>query len=142
MEPDHGNGAGDVADLRLRIPAVTTELTALRHAMTDWANKTPLDPDQVEAVRLASYEAAANVVEHAYQHRGAGPLTLDAVCRPQLGTVTVSITDKGRWRPVRVDESSPRGRGLPIIHALTDDTQITAGPTGTTIRMHWNLGTS
>lgn len=121
------------------MPAVAVELPSLRQTLTRWAERTPLRSEQVEALRLASYEAAANVVEHAYLPDRAGRLGLEATCRLRQHTVTVMITDQGRWRPKSVDPESSRGRGLSLIHALADSVDITSGPAGTTVRMTWTL---
>lgn len=133
-----GDASCDIADLRVQVPAAATELAPLRRAITEWAQRTPLHPEQIDAVRLASYEAAANVVEHAYSN-GAGSLNLEASCSIRRRAVTVAVADKGRWRPATVDPRSSRGRGLPLIRALSDDVEITTGAAGTTVRMRWNL---
>src|SRR5690349_23150537 len=88
-----------VEDFRVRVLALAAELRPLRHALTDWARRTPLRPEQVDSLQLASDEAAANVVEHAYSAGRSGVLRLEATCRLDPGLVTVTVTDQGRWRP-------------------------------------------
>ena len=139
VQPGPGDLGCAVGDLRVRVPALAVELRPLRQAVTEWAYRTPLRPEQVEAVRLASDEAAANVVEHAYPGDRTGTLDLAATCRLDRGIVTVTVTDHGRWRPATVDPHSTRGRGLPLIRALTDTVAFSAGPAGTTVRMTWTL---
>lgn len=88
---------------------------------------------------MASDEAAANIVEHAYTAERTGPLELDAICRLRRGIVTVTVTDHGQWRPPTADPRSTRGRDLPMIRALADTVWVTTSPTGTTVRMTWTL---
>ena len=60
-----------VPDLRYRdVPADAHCLIALRHALSRWAIRAGMIPEQVEVLTLASYEALADVVTHAY--RGGG----------------------------------------------------------------------
>jgi serine/threonine-protein kinase RsbW len=140
VDPDRVDAGCDVADLHLAaVPAVATTLTAVRRALADWATGTPLRPEQVEAVCLASYEALANVVEHAYRPGRPGVLDVHAACRTQSGTVTVTVIDHGRWLPRTVGMNSLRGRGLPLIHGLADHADITTGAAGTTVRMTWTI---
>lgn len=138
-QPQAGHAGCAVDDLQLRMPALVAQLRPLRQALTEWAHYTPLRSEQVEALRLACDEAAANVVEHAYSGNHTGTLELDAICRLRRGVVTVTVTDHGRWRPAMIDPRSTRGRGLLLIRALTDTMHVSTGPTGTTVRMTWTL---
>jgi serine/threonine-protein kinase RsbW len=138
-QPRAGNDGCAVDDLRLRVPALAAQLRPLRRALTEWAHYTPLRPEQVEALRLACDEAAANVVEHAYSGNQTGTLGLDAICRLRRGVVTVTVIDHGQWRPAVIDPRSTRGRALLLIRALTDTMQVSTGPTGATVRMTWTL---
>jgi anti-sigma regulatory factor (Ser/Thr protein kinase) len=61
------------------------------------------DAEQVDDLGLAAYEAMANVVDHAYDRPG-GVFDLHA-CRSG-DTVTVSVTDHGRWSRRRTARSS------------------------------------
>jgi serine/threonine-protein kinase RsbW len=114
-------------------------LASVRYAVTEWAGRTPLTPEQLEAVRLATYEAAANVVEHAYCDGQVGVLELDAACRLRQRKVTISVHDHGQWRQATVEPRALRGRGLLLIRRLADFARITTGPAGTTVHMAWAL---
>jgi anti-sigma regulatory factor (Ser/Thr protein kinase) len=54
-------------------------------------------------------------------------------------TLTVTVTDHGAWR-----ESDPgteqlrRGRGIPLMEALTDRVTVDSSPTGTRVCLEWN----
>jgi len=93
-----------------------------------------MDVEQVEALTLASYEALANVVTHAYPN-GEGAFDLRA--NADTERVEVTITDHGQWHAPGPDPLRLHGRGLPLIHTLTDDAEITCGPEGTVVRLAW-----
>ncbi|GAB3575408.1 ATP-binding protein [Amycolatopsis endophytica] len=126
--------AGDHRLHRL-VPARSHNATSLRHALTRWAHEVKLPDDTAEAMALATYEAMVNVVTHAYPARADGSLELSAELRGNAVDVTVS--DRGRWLPPAEDPGPLHGRGLPLIHALSDRAEVAPGPGGTTVRMRW-----
>ena len=125
-------------DLHVRVPAVAGRLTGLRHALAEWAERAGLAPADREALTLASYEAMANTVEHAYAGRLQGVLDLRAVRDPAEGRVVVTVTDYGQWKAPPADPGT-RGRGLPLIRGLTPNAAITPSARGTTVSMSWPL---
>lgn len=125
-------------DLHYRVPAAAARLTGLRHALAEWAERSGLSQEDREALILASYEAMANSVEHAYSGELEGVLDLRAVRDTEAGLVTVTVTDYGRWRPPPIDPGS-RGRGLPLIRGLTTAADITPSEQGTTVSMSWPI---
>lgn len=131
---------GDVreGDLHIRVPAVANRLAGLRRTLAAWAERVGLAPADREALTLASYEAMANSVEHAYAGELDGVLDLRAKCDPDQGRAIVTVTDYGQWRPPPEDPG-PRGRGLALIRGLTAAAAITPSSTGTTVSMSWLL---
>lgn len=125
-------------DLHVRIPAVAGRLTGLRHALAEWAERAGLPVADREALTLASYEAMANTVEHAYAGQLEGVLDIRAVRDPTQGRVVVTVTDYGQWKPPPSDPGI-RGRGLPLIRGLTPTAAITPSARGTTVSMSWPL---
>ena len=125
-------------DLHVRVPAVAGRLTGLRHALSEWAERCGLDAQDREALTLASYEAMANSVEHAYAGRLQGVLDLRAERDHAERRVVVTVTDYGQWRPPPSNPGT-RGRGLPLIRGLTPDSTIRPSPHGTTVSMSWPL---
>ncbi|WP_304116984.1 ATP-binding protein [Mycolicibacterium bacteremicum] len=99
-----------------------------------------LDPEKSSDVLLAVYEALANAAEFAYVGAGQpGLMHLKADYDSGLGSLTVTVSDEGRWRTK--DESmvsTARGRGLPLIHALADGADIDTTATGTSVRLRWD----
>ncbi|MGN7779434.1 ATP-binding protein [Mycolicibacterium sp. 22603] len=113
----------------------------LREEFAAWLrNHFQLDPEKSSDVLLAVYEALANAAEFAYVSAPKpGLMHMHAAYDPHGDSLQVTITDEGVWRTK--DESmvdSARGRGLPLIHALSDRADIDTTPTGTSVRLEWD----
>lgn len=121
--------------------AVADRASALRVALSDWLTSLGVNRDRVYDVVLATYEALANAVEHAYtSDSDPGTLDLHVQCVPSTGWIEVIICDHGSWAVHAPD--STRGRGVPLMHALADSTAVTSDHDGTTVRMVWDALTS
>jgi len=125
-------------DLHFRVPAVPGRLAGLRHALAEWARRVGLSDEDVEALVLASYEAMANTVEHAYRDERHGVLDLRGRVDDERGRVVVTVTDYGQWQPPE-PSGGLRGRGLSLIQGLTTTATITPTTGGTTVTMFWPL---
>jgi serine/threonine-protein kinase RsbW len=125
-------------DLHFRVPAVPSRLADLRHALAEWAARIGLPDEDTEALVLASYEAMANSVEHAYRDQTEGILDLRARVDDAQSRVVVTVTDYGRWKPPRMS-GGLRGRGLSLIRGLTSTSTVTPTTGGTTVTMIWPL---
>ncbi len=130
---DRLRGPRPVPDLHHRLPAVATRLPPLRQALTDWAHHAGLSAERIDAITLATTEAMANVVRHAYDTIG----ILDLHATNTGRQVTVTVTDYGHWKSPRQPRDRFAGRGVLLIHALTDHARITTTAEGTTVRMTW-----
>lgn len=113
-----------------------SELSQVRRELTSWARHAGLDQDMTDAVTLSVYEALANTVEHAYREEGRGPVEVNAVRTGR--SVTLTVTDHGRWRTPDQD-GMIRGRGLTLIRKLGSYADVAGTATGTTVRMTWRL---
>ncbi|WP_326836427.1 ATP-binding protein [Amycolatopsis rhabdoformis] len=122
--------------LHLHQAARVRDASTLRFALVGWARNCDLPPDLIADLELAAYEALINASEHAYAAGTTGTLDLRAHC--DAGAVHVTVTDHGRWRP-RPAPDPRRGRGLPLIHLLSDHAEVTPAPGGTTVAMTWRL---
>jgi anti-sigma regulatory factor (Ser/Thr protein kinase) len=98
-----------------------------------------LDATRAGDLVLAIYEALANSAEFAYlgaDHAG----TMDVHARYDATEfkITVTVSDRGTWRS---SGSRPRtlsrGRGIPLMRALSDHSSIDATDHGTNVRMVW-----
>jgi anti-sigma regulatory factor (Ser/Thr protein kinase) len=84
-------------------------------------------------VVLAVNEALANTAEFAYlQNGGAGTIDVEAV--RDGAVLTITVTDRGCWRePNPATQNRARGRGIPLMRALSDNVTIDTSPLGTTV---------
>ncbi len=104
--------------------------------IAEWARAAGMAQDSVDDLVLATYEALANVADHAYPD-GSGDAWVEAE-RSAQGELTVVVTDSGRWRPPPTDPGL-RGRGMALISALAERVAVTRGDNGTTVVMHWRV---
>jgi serine/threonine-protein kinase RsbW len=121
-------------------PADADRASELRRELGDWLNELGVDPDRAYDVVLATYEAIANSVEHAYRdHTDRGTLDIRVLCGAQ-GRIDVKVTDRGDWATRNSDPN--RGRGVPLMRALADTAAVTSDQNGTTVHMIWDaIGT-
>jgi len=128
----------EAEDLGFCVPAASERLHQLRQALMAWARRVGLAAEAVSDLVLATYEAMANVVDHAYRDCSSGLLNLHARADRTHRTVTVTVTDYGRWRPPQQGPTL-RGRGLALIRGLAQHTEIRPGQDGTTVAMTYRM---
>jgi serine/threonine-protein kinase RsbW len=110
-------GDADSVGLQRSYPAIATSVPSARHAITDFAAAAGIRDEQLDAVRLASSEALANVVMHAYPGK-MGQLHVTA--RVACGELWVLIADDGCG--MQAERDSPGlGLGLAVISQMTED---------------------
>ncbi len=115
---------------RRTFPADAQELATIRAELREWLERSGLPTETREDVVLACTEAATNAIEHAYIGRG-GDIQITA--ESEDGWLEVAVSDQGRWRHPRPDDS--RGRGLDLVRAVIEDIDVERGEEGTTVRM-------
>jgi anti-sigma regulatory factor (Ser/Thr protein kinase) len=116
--------------LRLELPADPTVLAALRQSLRAWLEEAGAGADDAYDVLVATTEAAANAVEHAY-----GPVDATFEVETRVngdGKVEIFVRDSGSWRPPR---GQNRGRGTLLMQELMDEFEVTTGESGTEVRM-------
>ena len=98
------------------------------------------DDGRFSDVVLAVNEALANAAEFAYlQQHGMGLIDVEAVRDRTAATLTVTITDQGCWRePDPAKQGRVRGRGIPLMRALSDDVTIDTSALGTTVCLRFD----
>lgn len=110
-------------DLALDLPADAGRLADVRSEVDAWARTVGIEARERAALVLAASEAVTNSIEHAYAGTSAGRIRVDA--RLRRTTVTLGISDDGRWQPPAPDPGD-RGRGLSMVASsglrLTVDT--------------------
>jgi anti-sigma regulatory factor (Ser/Thr protein kinase)/putative methionine-R-sulfoxide reductase with GAF domain len=119
--------------LRVRFAADPRILSQMRRMLSRWLREQGAQPDEVDAITLASGEACANAIEHAYAP-GVAYFELEALHAD--GLVTVAVRDAGRWRAPR---GTNRGRGLKIIAAAVDELDLHTTDAGTELVMRRRL---
>jgi anti-sigma regulatory factor (Ser/Thr protein kinase)/putative methionine-R-sulfoxide reductase with GAF domain len=122
-------------ELVAQFPAEVESIPVMRRLLVRWLDEAGASRRDVEDLSLASAEAAANSIEHAYG-LAPGVVELQATAKGD-GSVTVAIRDFGHWRAPR---GTHRGRGLLLMEGLTDDVEVTRGEDGTTVALSRRLG--
>lgn len=128
-----GDGTLSLIELRAE-PAV---LAPARRGLAEFLRQNGFPDDRTHDVLLACYEAMANIVEHAYSTGSGGTFDLSAAC-DRAGTLTVTITDRGAWKDGGPDPASRRGRGLQLVRACADRSEVVSGDTGTRVHLQWS----
>lgn len=119
-----------------------THAVQIRDDIAAWlAQSLTLDAEKTSDIVLAVNEALANAAEHAYlKSPKPGPMHVRAEHDPELATLTVWVTDEGRWH-VKDPSMAPnpgRGRGTMLMRALADRTAVDSTTTGTEVRLQWD----
>jgi serine phosphatase RsbU (regulator of sigma subunit)/anti-sigma regulatory factor (Ser/Thr protein kinase) len=119
--------------LELELSADPGALAELRRRLDLWLPQSGAGAEEAYDIVLATCEAAANAVEHAY---GPGEANFHVTARAEEGEVTVEVRDRGAWR----DQRDPRrGRGLAVMRELMDDVNVTSNDGGTNVRLRRRL---
>jgi anti-sigma regulatory factor (Ser/Thr protein kinase) len=106
----------------------------VRGRLRRWLADAGWPREDADNLVIAVSEAVSNSVEHAYRGtRRPGLITVE-VGERRDGRVVVTVTDRGRWRPVP-DDPGHRGRGIAMMRAVTDQVDIDHGADGTTVRL-------
>ncbi|MDQ2636447.1 MAG: ATP-binding protein [Actinomycetota bacterium] len=125
--------------LRIEVPATADQLAEIRHRVSDWLE--PLVSGAAAAdIVLAVNEACSNCIEHAYRDTRPGLMEIEASVEsdsygPQIA---ICVADFGTWR-APPSQPTTRGRGLPIMSALSDDVDLERTSAGTTVRITFAL---
>jgi integral membrane sensor domain MASE1/anti-sigma regulatory factor (Ser/Thr protein kinase) len=122
--------AGEV--LRLVRPARPSAVPDVRHLVRRWLVENGASADEADDVLVACTEAHANVVRHAYRHDD-GLVEIEASV--EAPDVVIIVRDHGTWREPDPSRTEDGGRGLQLIRALMDATEISSNRDGTEIRM-------
>lgn len=110
------------------------ELAAVRALVSDHAHRAGLGANQVDDLRLALTEVAANSLDH-----GGGNGVLRAWREP--GALVFEVRDGGQITDLLAGRTTPhreqaRGRGLWLVNQLCDLMQIRSTEDGTVVRVH------
>jgi PAS domain S-box-containing protein len=122
--------------LRIEKPATAEILAEVRDELGAWLRAAATPPAITADVVLAVNEACTNSIEHAYAAGAEGSITVEA----EIGgnDLHVRVIDSGLWKTPPTDPGT-RGRGLPLIKALSDRGVLDGTPAGTIIGMSFRL---
>ncbi|MBK1783326.1 ATP-binding protein [Prauserella cavernicola] len=123
--------------LHRRKAALPRQASELRTELRAWARGLGLTEQICHAIVLATYEAVANVVRHAYPEGTTGMVELHA--SPLRERVAVTVRDHGRWRAPPAGPEVRSGLGLPLIRALSDRAEFRSAEAGTTVTLIWEV---
>ncbi|KAA0092681.1 PAS domain S-box protein [Mycolicibacterium sp. P1-18] len=124
------------APLMIDVVATPDQLSDIRRQITAWLRATGIPDDLGGDIVLVVNEACTNSIEHAY--RGATPGRM-VVCTEAKGRgISIQITDFGSWK---LPDANPRtrGRGVPLMRAVSGDVFLDGTSTGTTVTMNFQL---
>ena len=124
---------------RVGISADAQTASNTRDEFADWLREFfALDPIRSSDVILAINEALANCAEFAYlEHPDTGTMDVLAWHDAVESTITVLVSDRGSWRTPVVPSVRTRGRGIPLMEALSDRASIEASDRGTRVKLEW-----
>ena len=107
----------------------------LRTEVLRWLREHHLHDQQLSsAVALATSEAVANVVRHAYGH-GPGRVDLDATIGEE--DILIQVVDRGPGLTARSADRT--GLGLPVIGRVANGVTVASDSEGTTVSMRFRL---
>jgi serine/threonine-protein kinase RsbW len=113
-----------------------SNLHQMREFVAQAARDAGFDEQEIYAVKLATDEAASNIIEHAYKEQEGGQIEI--TCQTRSDGLAVILHDQGRpFDPQRVRKPNLRaklprrsigGLGLYIIYQLMDEVQYQSDP--------------
>jgi len=114
--------------------AVPLAVPLVRRSLARFLERLDVDGDHTFAILSATGEALANAVEHAYTG-SPGLVRVHAEVNHDL--LVVVVEDEGKWKPAQPREE--RGRGLPLMRALTHALEIHMHQARTEVRLSLRL---
>jgi PAS domain S-box-containing protein len=120
--------------LRLELPTDPTSLHHARRLVTRWLEQAGATAAEAREITLASHEACANAIEHAYRF---GEAHVELEGQVAGSEVALIIRDLGGWRE---PASDGRGQGIGLMNALMDHVSVNGGADGTSVELHRRIG--
>jgi signal transduction histidine kinase/serine phosphatase RsbU (regulator of sigma subunit)/CheY-like chemotaxis protein/anti-sigma regulatory factor (Ser/Thr protein kinase) len=121
----------------LALVADRSHVTSTRHRLREWLRASPLNLDETLQfdVLLCVGEALTNAIEHGSTRGTTGAVWLEVFA--QEDRVLASVSDSGRWATdsAASRREASRGRGLTLIHGLSDEVKMVRTLLGTRVTM-------
>ncbi|RAV13936.1 ATP-binding protein [Mycolicibacterium sp. GF69] len=121
-------------------PADAETVAEFRNAFAQWLRANfALDAERFNDVLLAVNEALTNAAEFAYvQSQHQGTMSVTARYDPPDRRLVAMVTDNGAWLEKETDGGvNIRGRGIPLMRALSDRTTIDCSTAGTRVQLEF-----
>jgi anti-sigma regulatory factor (Ser/Thr protein kinase) len=126
--------------VRVGVPADAHSVVRLREELEQWLRRGfALDALRLNDLVLSVNEALANVAEFAYRNvLHTGTVDVQAQFDRVTSALVITVADQGSWRgSAEREPMRTRGRGIPLMEALSDEVDIDTGDHGTTVSMRF-----
>ena len=120
-----------MAHLDIRLPAELSSAALARTALRRFLATTTLGERRSFDAVVATGEAVANAIEHAYDRRPNQSFVVRA--RYERESCTIVVEDAGTWSDV--EPLITRGRGIAMMRELCDTLDIDRTPNGTYVAL-------
>jgi PAS domain S-box-containing protein len=117
--------------LDIEVPATADQLGEVRGQLSEWLRAAGTPEPLAADIVLAGNEACTNSAEHAYRGGDSGPMRIQAQVR--RGEIDLRVMDFGTWKPP--GDTPFRGRGIPLMRAVSDRVELKKSANGTTVDM-------
>jgi serine/threonine-protein kinase RsbW len=127
--------AGEFVARSYRVPATPSRLRSVRQHVDQAAADFGFGADDRYRWVVAVNEAATNAIKHGRPYQDGTILVHIDVCDD---TMVCSISDRGEFvtAPPDDDALAERGRGFQLMELFADETEVSTGAEGTTVRLH------
>lgn len=122
--------------LEFEFPAQAQHLAYVRHTVTEWLDGIGVSEQLAADILLVVVEACSNSIEHAYRNQDPGIVRVSA--QREGNAVCITIDDHGHWKAELIQERN-RGRGMPLMRAMSTRFELSTGPSGTTVSMAFDV---
>ncbi len=124
------------APLEMEVAATPDRLSEIRAQLGSWLKATGIPDDLAGDIVLVVNEACTNSIEHGYRARQPGPMVVYVEARGR--GICIRISDFGSWK---MPDANPRvrGRGVPLMRAVSGDVTLDGTSSGTTVTMNFQL---
>jgi PAS domain S-box-containing protein len=124
------------APLEIEVTATPDQLSDIRSQLGSWLRATGIPDDLAGDIVLVVNEACTNSIEHGY--RGKAPGRMLVFVEAKGRGICIRITDFGSWK---LPDANPRvrGRGVPLMRAVSGDVTLAGTSTGTVVTMNFEL---
>jgi serine phosphatase RsbU (regulator of sigma subunit)/anti-sigma regulatory factor (Ser/Thr protein kinase) len=122
--------------LRLDLVATPDQLGHIRGSLANWLRAASIPEELAADIILVVNEACTNSIEHGYRDRMPGPMVVHAEANGR--EICIEITDSGSWK---TPDPNPRtrGRGVPLMRAVSGGMAVEGTGTGTTVTLSFPL---